>query len=456
MSFEQDALAYKDYYSSHYPYALLASWFTYFGQIDPEKREWSSESTDQGGDTFVRRYIPVRGEEDLRKLLDFSPLTATSFVDKLDIGPVYNHAMASRSFHSDFAAQEREFVFDIDSGDYDTVRRCCSGASICPKCWRYMELAVPLIALLCRTCGFQQLIYMFSGRRGLHAWVCDPEARSMSVDMRANVLGSINLVPKDVGDVIEVAMDYSNWLCRFVVDRICSPFFFAMLPEQDWLGGAPEVGGVRPADGDDYLAKLRSTTVEAARKGPAISWFCKVVITITGIHSPVWGTGAESGVQASPPLLKQFTRFLKWIVEHPATTSVERWERFSQSIKGDSHLDKALILYLTYPRLDINVTKVMNHLLKVPFSLHYKSRRVSVPINPVGICEEYGLDPEAFGFHESRWLRKKFQVSDAPECTPDGLRVPEGAPGMEEYVQYLGEFVERLRKHYAPGSDSPP
>jgi len=398
----------------------------------------------------VRRYIPVRGEADLRKLLDFSPLTATSFVDKLDIGPVYNYSMSSKAYHSDFAAQEREFVFDIDSGDYDTVRRCCSGASICPRCWRYMELAVPLIALLCKMCGFQQFIYMFSGRRGLHAWVCDPEARHMSVDMRADILSSINFVPKDVGDVIEVAMDYSNWLCRFVIDKICTPFFNVMLPEQDWLGGAPEVGGVRQTDANEYLTRLRSITVENARQGPAITWFCKVVLTITGINSSVWGTGTDNGVQGVKNLMQGFTRFLKWIVEHPATTSVERWDRFSQSVKGEPHLDKAMMLYLTYPRLDINVTKVMNHLLKVPFSLHYKSRKVSVPINPLGICEEYGLDPILFGFQESRWLRSRFQVSEAPECTPDGLRVPEGAPGIDEYVQYLGEFVDRLRRYYLP------
>jgi Eukaryotic-type DNA primase, catalytic (small) subunit len=192
------------YYSRLFPYHLLYEWLSYNPALcssllrGETKHVPSSYSSSSNNKTFAHREFSFTveispGEETYMRYqsykdqAEFEAAVRKRNPGKIDIGAVFSHPPKDRhalqgSKERKLEPRQRELVFDVDLTDYDSVRKCgCSSANICLKCWKMMGMAIKVMDVgLREDFGFQNIAWFYSGRRGVHAWVCDESARTLS------------------------------------------------------------------------------------------------------------------------------------------------------------------------------------------------------------------------------------------------------------------------------------
>ncbi|KAG7477472.1 hypothetical protein MATL_G00069970 [Megalops atlanticus] len=382
------------YYRRLFPFSPYYRWLNYGGVTKNyfQNREFSFTLRD---DIYVR-YQSFSNQSELEKEMQkMNPY-------KIDIGAVYSHRPNQHNTvkSGSFQALEKELVFDIDMTDYDDVRSCCSAADICSKCWTLMTIAIRILDRALREdFGFRHCLWVYSGRRGVHCWVCDPAARKLSVAARSAVAEYLSLVKGGEETVKKVQL--SDPIHPFikeslmVVERYFSQYALA---GQDILSNKESVDKVLALD---LVAYFQS------EKNPTKRW-----------------------------------ERLKSLVHQKRTSS-----------KKATHADKEIMLQYCYPRLDVNVSKGVNHLLKSPFSVHPKTGRISVPIDlreldqfdPFQvptislICEE--LDRPRSTEEEAEETKENEKDAGEKRKIRDYKRT-----SLAKYVKLFDSFVEGLER----------
>jgi DNA primase small subunit len=189
--------------------------------------------------------------------------------------------------------------------------------------------------------GFEHLLWVYSGRRGIHCWVCDTRARVMSNEVRSAVA------------------DYLGPKLNPSTGRLA-----ISIPMHPTLGQAYS---------QELLPFFHSHILEGEHKGGF-----GVLDTEKGQKQMLEMLGDEhSGVKDE--VLRAWDR--------PNQTGHTRWAELKKKCdaSGNKRLPSILVEIVfsyTYPRLDVNVSKGMNHLLKSPWCVHPKTGRVCVPVDP--------------------------------------------------------------------------
>jgi DNA primase small subunit len=381
------------YYKRLFPYESFCKWLG-AGNIDKTylgRREFSFTLQD---DIYIRYQSFSNCSELQREMLKRVP-------HKIDIGAVYNAKPSDHKKFSNFQPLEKELVLDIDLTDYDDIRTCCSGASICHKCWQFMTVALRVLDRALREdFGFQHLLWVYSGRRGIHCWVSDPQAKKLGQAARSAVaeylqiltggdqkIKKVTLKSRDIHPMITKSLG----IIKEKFEKLC-------LVDQDILGTPERWDKVLSLIPDEDLRRT------VALKMPECS-----------------------------DSVKRWNMMNTLINEYVTVTKPDRKQR-----KTTDHILKEIMLQFSYPRLDIAVSKGINHLLKSPFVVHPKTGRVCVPIDPF---RAESFDP--FAVPTISQLTNEIDKFDKEESNKN-VKQDYKKTSLREPLQVFNEFLSKL------------
>ncbi|CBJ27863.1 conserved unknown protein [Ectocarpus siliculosus] len=364
-AFSPDLL--RIYYARLFPYEQMYRWLGYSNM--PASLPDSSgkpQPVDEQADFFSKREFSFTIEDDVyiryqcfADQKEFEQQVQRKQPHKIDIGAIFtlppkNHLAVKPGA---FQPVERELVFDIDLTDYDDVRTCCSGAKICNRCWSYMTMAVEVMDVgLRQDFGFKHILWVYSGRRGVHCWVADDAARALTNEGRGAVADYFGVVAgnDNQSKKVNVSLPIHPSLRRAY--ETLEPLFLEHIITEEGQGLLSD---------PSHWGKLLATVPEDVRQTLEGRWKM-------GGSSPAdkWEELVEE-MEKKGRKQQQLAKKMK-PADRPPTPEQWRYE---------------VVFEHTYPRLDVNVSKGRNHLLKSPFAVHPKTGRVCVPIDPAHVRE---------------------------------------------------------------------
>ncbi|KAL8276227.1 hypothetical protein RQP46_011388 [Phenoliferia psychrophenolica] len=390
------------YYRNLFPFKPLFLWLNQ--DTTPKKSFINREfALTLQNEVYIRYNSFTTADELKREICRQNPA-------RFEIGPIYSGKPKDRKalLKSAFKPQLRELVFDIDMTDYDEIRTCCQDKAMCKRCWRFISMAVKVLDRTLRDdFGFNHLLWVYSGRRGIHCWISDPSALSMTDEQR-----------KAIVNYLEVIKGGSQMDKKVNLTRPLHPSLTSALAT------------LRP-----WFASVVLKDQDCFRQEKQWQMLLRML--------PDKGTALKLGEKFPPG---------------STASSKERWDAVRQPEKKLT--DKALekyenavtdaILQWTYPRIDIEVSKKLNHLLKSPFCIHPGTGRVCVPLLASGV---EAFDPDSVPTVGSLLM----EIEDAKKAAAnrgEDIEIGWEHTSLKPFVELFEAHVKALLKE-TKGSGTP-
>ena len=157
------------YYAKYFPADVLCELLSrsWRGQSQLHKREICVENVD----ACYIRWLSVSSHTELRALFK------EKRVEKLHTGAIFSNEPRFKKKGLEMSPVERELVFDIDVNDYDVWGIDANDIDSCDYAWPVVAFGMKMVKhVLQHHFGFENMLLVYSGRRGAHMSVYDARA----------------------------------------------------------------------------------------------------------------------------------------------------------------------------------------------------------------------------------------------------------------------------------------
>ena len=380
----------KTYYKYFFPYNNFYDWLGNGDTEYFERREFSFTS-----DKYIRFQC-------FKNAKDFQATLERLLPRKIDFGAVYNKKpdQHNKGNPDDFYPVEKELVFDIDLTDYDEIRTCCKEARVCNRCWNYMKIAYEILfKILTEDFGFEKIMWVFSGRRGIHCWISDERARKLNNEGRTSIVKfiSFNFVNVKMG-VIPGLKEPIHPSIQRSISIIEKEFRSFILEDQNILNSE---------NGKELLKGIIQAKLNSKKN----------IDELLSEISIILDSNSSSTIKYDN-IIEKINAF-----ELINKGKNQKLRKFATEM-----IEKEFMMNVLYPRLDANVSKHINHLLKSPFCIHPSTGMVCVPLREEEIM--------------------KFEMDDIPKIEEICENHKNGKPNtkLEKYKRIFDEYVTKFKE----------
>lgn len=363
----------------NYPFKEMLSMMTNNNKSDISQRSIMIEINGNGNTFFKRNF--EKNDKTIKNLL-MKEAPSSIHMGKLLTNMTF-HELDNNTTNINIIKQpvfitiEKEFVFDIDSSDYDIdqnkpddtkllckaygnlqqnnnieslrVCPCKFKKTACSLCWYLMGAASIVIRyFMINLFDVKNILWVYSGNRGIHCWVREPMLMESDENIRKCVMEM--MIMNSDENIFNNLTNQKDFFDKLFTSELY-PYFKKMIIK------------------NKILLKL----IE-----PLIFIFISNYYKL--IEQPLKDNWNEIDNKIS--LLNDNDK-----INELNLTKFINFEKFSKNIKWEFNKNKLpepyifIVFRLLYPIFDSNVTTQMDHLLKLPFSIHKSTRRLSYPIN---------------------------------------------------------------------------